>query len=218
MAGLQEATFQSVTHIGDWRMVAQPYHPHQDSAQLYQTQLSISLFPPILFSPYLCTAFFSVSQSRVLHPCTEFSAESTMERVQCGSKGGLLWKELTPQKEDRHHLPLDSRGTELLSRFIWRTEITSFICNYYELVPLGLHIKVGPFNLQHETVRVVMHVIKMEENDMEDLSAKPTTLLLTLLYDLWAGKHWHRNTLKYNYLQAIFCSSVSMDRPELALE
>lgn len=71
-------------------MVAQPYHPHQDSAQLYQTQLSISLFPPILFSPYLCTAFFSVSQSRVLHPCTEFSAESTMERVQCGSKGGLL--------------------------------------------------------------------------------------------------------------------------------
>lgn len=57
-----------------------------------------------------------------------------------------------PQDEDRHYLPLDSRGTELLSRFIQRTEITSFIYNYYWLVPLfGLRVKVGLFGLQNET-------------------------------------------------------------------
>lgn len=52
---------------------------------------SISLFPSYSYSALiLCTVFFFVSQSWVLHPCTEFSAESAMERVQCGNEGGLL--------------------------------------------------------------------------------------------------------------------------------
>lgn len=72
-------------------MAAQPHHPHQDSAQLYQTQLSNSLFPSYSYSALtLCAAFFFVSRSWVLHPCTEFSAESAMVRAQCGSEGCLL--------------------------------------------------------------------------------------------------------------------------------
>lgn len=56
-------------------------------------------------------------------------------------------------QEDRLHLLLVSRGTELLSRFIQWIEITSFIYNYYHLLPLfGLHVKVGPITSQHERV------------------------------------------------------------------
>lgn len=62
MAGLQQVTFQSITHVRGCRMAAQPHHSHYESAQVYQTWLSILLFPSY---PYLAltlhTVFFFAS-------------------------------------------------------------------------------------------------------------------------------------------------------------